>query len=257
MDPELNPVDGRTEDGPGERDDTVVRTFATDVVAGDGRTIDMRIVPYGERIEHNDGLGGVPKGVLYREEWAPGCFDEQLVAGHRLKVLLNFEHQPGVANVVGKGVALRSERDGLHGTFRALETEAGNTALELVRDGILDGVSLEARPKRGGSVRTADGVVRRVRAHLVNVALCREPAYAGARVLALREAATTVFDEEILPVEIDPTLIERCRQLGIKIPQRYKGHPDTTDTPADAGTSESGTAQPTASSIEGGKTDGA
>jgi HK97 family phage prohead protease len=217
------------------------REYATELTpAGDGRTIDVRIVPYGERIEHNDGLGGVPKGVVYREEWAPGCFDEQLVAGHRLKVLLNFEHHKGIENVVGKGVALRSARDGLHGTFRALENEAGRTALELVNDGILDGVSLEAKPKK--SVRTADGVVHRIRAHLVNVALCRSPAYSGARVLAVR--TETIIDEDLLPVAIDPELAERLRARGVALPDRYKAHPAEPDTPAETGTSEDGTRQP-------------
>ena len=215
------------------------RTFAAEVTAGDGRTIDVRIVPYDETIEHNDGLGGVPRGVMYREAWSPGCFDEQMVAGHRLKVLMNFEHERGAPNVCGKGMALRSTPDGLHGTFRALNTQAGDTALELVNDGILDGVSLEARAKK--SIRGTDGVVRRVKAHLVNVALCREPAFAGARVLAVREAAV-VIDEQLLPTDLDPELVENIRRLGVRLPERYTtAHPGTTGTPALTGTPEDGT----------------
>lgn len=223
------------------RDDHVIkRAYANAVTAGDGRTIDVCIVPYGETIEHNDGLGGVPKGVAYREQWAPGSFNDQTVAGHRLKVFMNFEYERGVANLVGKGIALREQPDGLHGTFRALDNEAGSTALELVKDGILDGVSVEARPKK--SVRTHDGIVRRVRAHLVNVALCRDPAYSGARVIAVREEANPIFDEELLPLEIDPELVARCERLGIALPERMKAHP-APDTPAQPGTPEDGTRQ--------------
>src|SRR4029077_5606748 len=163
------------------------RTFAAEFTEGDGRTLDVRVIPYGVTADVSDG------GPVYREEWLPGCFDEQLVAGHRLKVLLNFEHRQGIGDVVGKGVALRSADDGLHGSFRILDTPDGDKALSLVRDGILDGVSLEAQAKK--SVRAASGVVRRVRAHLHNVALCRTPAFADARVLAVRTEPVMLEEE--------------------------------------------------------------
>src|SRR5574337_1803208 len=70
-------------------DGMIRRSFAAEVTAGDGRTVDVRIVPFGERISHNDGLGGVPRGEWYEEEWMPGVFDHQLNAAHRL--LANFE----------------------------------------------------------------------------------------------------------------------------------------------------------------------
>jgi len=66
-------------------------------------------------------------------------------------------------------------------------------------------------------------------------------------VLAIREAELEneiTFDEEMLPVVPDPELIERCRRLGIRLPQRYQAHPEPADTPAEAGTSEDGTRQP-------------
>lgn len=212
------------------------RTYTAELTPGDGRTVDVRVVPYGVPAEVSDD-----GRTFYREEWTAGCFDDQLVAGHRLKVLLNFEHQRGIANVVGKGVALRSQPDGLHGTFRMSETQDGDKALELVRDGILDSVSLEAYAKK--SVRTVDGVLRRVKAHLHNVALCRTPAFVDAKVLAVREQdeQEVVWDEEILPVEMDPELVERCRRLGLTIPQRYLAHPAETGTPASTGTPEDGT----------------
>lgn len=214
----------------------LVREFAAEFTANDGRTVDVRVVPYGASAQVSDDGGR----TSYREEWIAGCFDDQLVAGHRLDVLLNFEHERGIGGLVGKGIALRSEQDGLHGSFRLLQTQDGDKALELVRDGILGGVSLEAYAKK--SVRSAEGVVRRVKAHLRNVALCRTPAFKDAVVLALREQ--TVFEENVLPVEPDPEVIERCRRLGIKLPQRYQAHPAETDTPASAGTSEDGTRQP-------------
>ena len=207
------------------------REFVAEFTPGDGRTVDVRVVPYGVAAEVSDD-----GRTTYREEWAAGCFDDQLVAGHRLKVLLNFQHLPGIGNVVGKGVALRSMPDGLHGSFRMSSTQDGDKALELVNDGILDSVSLEAVPKR--SVRTAEGVVRRVKAHLHNVALCRQGAFPDARVLAVREAPEVILDEELLPVDLDPELVKRLRAQGVALPDRYQTHPAETDTPAPAGTSE-------------------
>lgn len=208
------------------------REFAAEITATEGRTVDVRIVPYGERITHNDGLGGVAKGVPYEEEWAEGAFAHQINAANR--VVANYEHQEGIGGIIGHGLALREERDGLHGSFKIHQTTVGETALELIREGVLAGVSLEAIPRK--AVRTAAGVVRRVKADLRGVAFTRFGAYASAKVLAVR-AEAEIFDEALLPVDLDPELIERCRRLGIALPQRYKAHPET-DTPAAAGTSD-------------------
>jgi HK97 family phage prohead protease len=216
------------------------REFAAKVTAGEGRTVDVRIVPYGEQIEHNDGLGGVPVGVMYREEWAPGAFDHQLSAANR--VLANCEHERGIRGVVGHGLALTSGPDALYGSFKMHDTDAGTTALTLIREGIFDSVSLEARAR--SAVKTAAGVIRRTKADLVGVSFSRFGAYPSAKVLAIREQAQPIFDEALLPVEIDPELIERCRQLGIRLPQRY-AHPDTEGTPAEAGTPDAPAPAPT------------
>jgi len=213
------------------------RTFAAEFTPGDGRTVDVRIVPYGERITHNDGLGGVPKGVPYQEEWLPGVFDHQLNAANRVHA--NVEHEPGIAGKVGHGVVLRTSADGVYGSFRLLETPGGETARQLITAGSLDGVSLEAQPVK--NIRSRDGVVQRARANLVAVAFTRFAAYEGSRVLAVREEVEITLDEELLPVQINPDLIERCKRLGIALPQRYQAHPAETDTPAETGTSEDGT----------------
>lgn len=210
------------------------REFAAKVTAVEGRTVDVCVVPYGEVIEHDDGLGGVPEGVVYREEFMPGAFTHQLNAANR--VIANAEHEQGVRGIVGHGVALLERDDGLYGTFTIHDTPAGETALILLREGVYESVSLEARPRK--NVRTAAGVIQRVKADLVNMAFTRFGAFKGARVLALREEANIVLDEELLPVAPDPELIERCRRLGIKIPQRYQAHPEDPDTPAETGTSE-------------------
>src|SRR5688572_32895955 len=96
----------------------IERTFSVDaeVGGGDGRTIDVRIVPFKETATVADGLGGLPKGVPYQEEWMPGVFGKQENAAHR--VLLNFEHEQGLRGIVGHGAALRQASVGYQGTVR-------------------------------------------------------------------------------------------------------------------------------------------
>jgi HK97 family phage prohead protease len=211
------------------------REFAATAIEVEGRTVDVRVVPFGEVARVADP----PDWKPYSEQWMPGVFDHQLSAANRVHA--NYEHGEGIVNVVGHGLTLRGDSDGYHASFKIHQTDRGDTALELLRDGALPGVSLEARAVK--STRTAVGVVQRVKAHLVGIAFCRNPAFAGAQVLAVREAPEVIFDEELLPVAPDPELIERCARLGIKVPQRYQAHPDETDTPAEAGTSEDGTRQ--------------
>lgn len=210
-----------------------VRTYSVDLVAGDGRTVDVRIVPYGERIQANDGLGGVPRGVVYEEEILPGAFDHQLNAAHR--VLVNVEHEEGIGGVVGRGIELASRSDGFYGSFTMLDTPAGDTALQLVQAKALGGVSFEARFVK--SIRTAAGVVQRVKANLRNIALCRDPAYTGALVLGVRtdqDEPSSMIAEELLPIPFDQALAERIERLGLEIPSRLRQtHPLETH-PAEA-----------------------
>jgi Escherichia/Staphylococcus phage prohead protease len=214
-----------------------VRTYAVDLVAGDGRTVDVRIAPYGETIQHNDGLGFVPRGIVYDEEILPGCFDHQLSAAHR--VLVNVEHEQGVAGIVGRGLALRSAADGFYGSFRMLDTPGGDTTLELVREEALGGVSFEALFVK--SLRAANGVCQRARANLRNIALVRTPAYSRAVVLGLREEPVVLLREEMLPLPFDAELAERIEALGLEVPERLKsGHP-AIGTPAQTGTPAGGT----------------
>jgi len=207
----------------------LVREFAASVVAVEGRTVDVRLVPFGEVARVADP----PKWDPYDEEWLPGVFDHQLNAANRVHA--RYGHSPHAIDVVGHGITLRSEADGYHMSTKIHQTPQGDTALELLRDQALPGVSLEAIPVR--SIRTAAGVVQRVKANLQGFAFCVRGAFAGAQVLAIREEAQ-LLDEELLPVDIDPARIERLRAQGIALPSRYQAHPDETDTPAHAGTSD-------------------
>jgi HK97 family phage prohead protease len=211
----------------------LVREFQAAGLTVDGRTVDVRVTPFGEVAQVADP----PDYRPYNEQFMPGCFDHQLRAANRIHA--NVNHSPHVIDVVGHGLELRAEKDGYHASFEIHETQAGETALALLRAGALPAVSAEFLARK--TVRSAKGVLQRVKADLRGIAFCREGAYKGAQVLAVREEITeeVTVDAEFLPVEPDPELLERCRRLGIALPQRYQAHPEGTDTPDDSGTSES------------------
>lgn len=174
----------------------LLREFPVEVSeGGDGRTLEARIVPYNTPTQVVDRVENGGTGVPYMESWAPGAFDRQSGAVSRVKVWLNFEHERGLRGIVGHGVQLDSREDALYGTFRVHDNSDGNKALQMVRDGLLTGISLEALPLR--TRRTAEGIVERVRAHLEKVSLCRMGAYAEANVLALREEPPPDDDESV------------------------------------------------------------
>lgn len=168
---------------------------------GDGRTVDVRVVPWNTEARVTDNGRD-----YYIEKWMPGCFERQVSAPNRVDVLMNFEHERGIGGVIGRGTQLKDQPDGFHGTFRMLQAADADKALELVNEGILTGVSLEAEPIE--SVRE-DGVVKRIKARLVNVALCRSPAFADAQVLAVREAPEEEPPSEEPATEPEPEPTER------------------------------------------------
>jgi len=216
----------------------LIREFAAVDLAVEGRTVDVRLVPFGEVARVADP----PRWEPYDEEWLPGVFDHQLNAANRVHA--KYGHSESVVDVVGHGISLRAERDGYHMSTKILETIQGDTALELIRGGALPCVSLEARPVK--SQKTRGGVVQRMKANLQGFAFCRQGAFAGAQVLAIREEieSEVVLDAALLPAPLNPELVERLRMLGgIELPQRYQAHPGETDTPSSEGTSEDGTGQ--------------
>ena len=214
------------------------RSFEVAAVEVEGRTVDVRVVPFGEVARVADP----PDFEPYEEEWMPGCFDHQLSAANRVHA--NYEHGKGISDVVGHAVSLRSEPDGYHITSTIHRTPNGDTALELINAGALPCVSLEALPAR--NVKSGN-VMQRAKAHLRGFAFCRQGAFLGAQVLAVRtdiEEPEQTLEAELLPVSMDPDVVERCRQLGIALPQRY-AHPVDEGTPAVAGTpDDDGTREP-------------
>jgi HK97 family phage prohead protease len=155
---------------------------------GDGRTLEALLVPYNKTATVSDG------GESYEERFIPGAFKAQMGAAHRIKAFLNFRHRQSMADVIGHATSIEDHDDGLHGTLRVLEVSDGDKALALIRAGVLDRLSIEFVPKKS---RVVGGVVERVAARLIGVALVPEGAYDTAQILAVREPADE--DEEAKP----------------------------------------------------------
>lgn len=197
-------------------EETLKRNVAIDDLkpVGDGRTLEVRIVPYNRVARVSDP----PDFMPYDEMFVDGVFDRQLRAPNRVSVFVNVEHEQGVGGIVGRGNQLREvPGDGLHGTFEMLNHPDGDKALDLVKSGDLTGISLEFEPLR--SVREA-GVVKRVRARLINIALVRPSgspggiqAYKDAGVLAVRETSPAA-EAPVVPMAVD--LSRRLTALAVE-----------------------------------------
>jgi HK97 family phage prohead protease len=171
---------------------TIARAWATELrIADPGeRIIEGIAVPYGQRTPIYEG------GMLFEEQFAPGAFRDVIARREtRVPILL---HHDARSLPVGKSLSLRESDAGLHITARISETAAGNDALTLMRDGVLDGMSIGFYVLDGGDVWNSDRSERTVtNAALRETSLVNFPAYDGARVLAVRAAQSErdIFDD--------------------------------------------------------------
>lgn len=180
---------------------TLTRSFESEIVEMDGRTIEARIVPYNVTTIVADP----PDFRPYPEMFMPGAFERQLRAPDRVRVWLNFEHEQGLRGIVGHGAQLEDRDDALYGHFRVHPNADGDKALQLVEEKLLTGLSIEFDALRSQRI---DGVMRRLRARIDKVSLCRFPAYESAQVLAVREQLASDESDEI---DEETTLVERLR----------------------------------------------
>jgi HK97 family phage prohead protease len=142
------------------------------------RTIELVVMPYEEEtlVEH--------KGRMIREVIARGAFDGIQRRANRIKV--NRDHQE--SKVVGRAVAIHPSREeGLVAELKISNTPLGDETLTLADDGVLD-ASAGYLPMPGGEKWLTRSSVRILKGWLGHIAMVAEPAYEGARVLAVRNA---------------------------------------------------------------------
>jgi HK97 family phage prohead protease len=160
------------------------------------RVIDLIAVPYDEetRVLH--------AGRWIRETVAPGSF-----SGVTNEVRVNRAHD--LERPLGRVIRLHpNDPRGLRAEIRISNTDAGNEVLELAADELL-GASVGFAPLPGGETYSADRLHRRiVKAFLGHIALTGDPAYDGARVLAVRSSSEAPAVKPSTPL-LDALLLER------------------------------------------------
>ena len=129
------------------------------------------------------------------EVFTRGAFASAVSAPHRVKVS-NQGHDMRVT--IGRAVELREESDALYGRLHIADTAAGRDVLTLIREEILDELSIEFMPqKRYMKVeKLPEGglLVRHDRSVLKGISPVAHGAYGrGSRVLAVR--AQNIYDE--------------------------------------------------------------
>jgi uncharacterized protein len=149
--------------------------------AGDGRTIEGPLLPWGVEARVLD------RGRLVVETFERGA----LADADPARVPLTATHPKTAGELpIGRLVELEERDDAAWMAARVSKTAAGDEVLELVADGVGLGLSVGFMEVPGGSRWSADRKrVTRTRAQLDHVAVVRVPAYAGAGVVGVREAA--------------------------------------------------------------------
>jgi HK97 family phage prohead protease len=154
------------------------RSYSVDLelrAGGDGRTIFGIAVPYNKEQRITSTM---------IEVFRKGVFAEVIKAPHRVKLLRGH----GENNVLGRATLLKETDNGLYAEFKISKTREGDEALELVKDGALDQLSVGFMPIK--NKKRTDGVVERIKAHLAEVSLVTFGAYGEmAAVSGMREGA--------------------------------------------------------------------
>jgi HK97 family phage prohead protease len=162
------------------------------------RVIEIIAVPYDEEaaVEY--------RGKMVVETIAPGAFDGVERRANRVKVNRDHERE----RPVGRAVALHPGRaEGLVAELRIAQTPLGDETLELAADGVLD-ASVGFAPFPGHQQWSDNQRRRRItKAWLGHIAMVSEPAYDGARVLAVRSAELEVPAVVVPTPNLDQVLL--------------------------------------------------
>jgi HK97 family phage prohead protease len=153
--------------------DIEYRTAAAVEVRHAQRIIDLIAVPYNETTR-----------VLRRDRWVTESVDPQAFHGLRgERLTVNRAHD--AENPLGFVSAFHpNDPRGLRAELKISNTSAGTDVLELAADGLLaSSIGFQPLTEEWSTDRSA---VKVTRAKLVHIALTGDPAYKGAKVLAVR-----------------------------------------------------------------------
>lgn len=169
----------------------------------DGRTVEGRIVPYGEP---TDVVERSANGELirYTEQFLPhSCLAmAQAVAKRGNAAFISFlmDHEERDFNAkIGYASTLESRDDGAHAVFRLYQSRDLEKVLCMLEESH-KGLSVAFRDRK--EPKTIDGVVSRVQVQIDHVAATPTPCYVGAGITGMRS------DDDVLMVGTTPHLDE-------------------------------------------------
>jgi HK97 family phage prohead protease len=174
------------------------------------RTLTGRAMPFGETVR----IGG-PMG--FDERFARGAFTRTIAERvDKGKVKLFGQHGRTQGHMpIGQVVSAREEPSGLYITAQIADTTAGRDAVELIRSGVAEGLSVSFGTKAD---REVDGVREVTEAVLFEVSVVDEPAYPSAQVLSLRSRLDELQQLAGVPLGLPggpPSLKRRVRELEL------------------------------------------
>jgi HK97 family phage prohead protease len=153
------------------------------------RTIELIVMPY-----ETEALVGYGERMV-TEIISRGAFDGIERRANRVRV--NRDHDE--KRTVGRALKFHaSGADGLVAELKIARTELGDETLQLAEEDCLD-ASAGFLPMPGGEVWQTRSRVRVNKAWLGHIAMVPEPAYEGARVLAVRNADPVVPEPKATP----------------------------------------------------------
>lgn len=164
-----------------------MRDFEIREVNTETREFSGLAVPYGEVTTVGD----------YRESFAKGAFAD----GSEATLFYGHDHRNG-GLPVGKLIASKNTDAGFEITGRLSQTPKADEVYALMRDGVLNKMSVGFEP---GKHSTVDGVVIRTAATLKEVSIVPMPAYAGANISQVRDESTKEMEIETMTEVIEKT----------------------------------------------------
>jgi len=187
--------------------DLITRSVLIDRADQDKRLIHGRAVPYNDPITLWPGL---------REQFAPGSVtvDDQTPK-------LFWQHETAIGVITN----IEDRDDGAYITARISQTPQGDEALTLVRDGVLDRLSVGFLPRTTTRDEDEEGTLTltRTKVLLREVSIVNFPAYPEAKITSTRhhhqedhtmEPDTTATAVEALAAETRASLDEMNRQIA-------------------------------------------
>jgi HK97 family phage prohead protease len=174
------------------KDETVeIRSSSITSVDTRQRIIDLIAVPW------NQEADVLWRGEEWKEVFVPGAFDG--IESHAGRIRVNREHLMG--DTVGKVIQFENAADGLRAQVKIAETTRGDDTLALADEDMIS-ASVGYRVKKPSDVQLnrRNRMRRVVRAFIDHLAMVEAPAYAGARVLAVRAEPSGLEVAEPLPL---------------------------------------------------------